>query len=61
MCTHLGKVEEEKLFVGQVQSRQLWLLPFTFQPLQVGLETITDQFRGAAAGGFWMLLWEEGF
>jgi len=31
-CSYLGKVEEEELFVGQIQSRQLWLLPFPFQP-----------------------------
>lgn len=29
---NLGKVEEEKLFVGQIQSRQLRFLPFPFQP-----------------------------
>lgn len=31
-CSYLGKVEEEKLLVGQIQSRQLWFLPFLFQP-----------------------------
>lgn len=60
VCSHLGKVEEEKLFVRHVQPRQLWLLPFLFQPLQVGLEMITDQLRGAGEG-FWILFWEEGF